>query len=82
MARKLDHGGCLAVDQEGELDPAESRGAKVFRLRRFVDDVDYCIAQTEEWIWSIGRRRSDGAILASTDSRYYSNPEFECLFLR
>jgi hypothetical protein len=60
-------------------------------LPEFVDDVDYCDAQSEEWIWSIGkllrplpsvmannerRELPAGTFLASTSSRYY-NPDCE-----
>ena len=45
-------------------------------------DGDFCNHKTEEWIWSIGKRRSDGVILASHGSELYQNPEFECLWLR
>jgi len=54
----------------------------VFELREFVDDVDYCDAQTESWIWSIGRRLSDRKIFASTDTRFYQNSDYHCLWLR
>jgi hypothetical protein len=54
----------------------------VYVLPHFTEGKDYCDAQTEQWIWSIGRNLKDGTILASTDSRFYQNPEFECLWLR
>ncbi len=46
------------------------------------EDCDYCVGSTEQWIWSIGRRLSDGAIFAALDARFYGNPEFHCLWLR
>jgi hypothetical protein len=51
-------------------------------LPAYVNGVDYCNKETEEWIWSIGRRISDGVILASHDSIFYVHNEFECLWLR
>jgi len=45
-------------------------------------ELDYCDTKTERWIWSIGRRLSDGVILASLSSDLYQNPDFECLWLR
>lgn len=51
-------------------------------LTSFVEDVDYCDAKLERWIWSIGRNRTTGQILASTSSEFYEHPDFECLFLR
>lgn len=87
MARKLATGEALDVEHPDlrapigivEYGPAF---VGVYRLQRFVDDVDYCVARTEEWIWSIGKRLEDGAIFASTDTRFYQNPAFECLWLR
>lgn len=98
MQRKLACNAAIDLDAPGvsiPLDPADHDdpevcpaldagnvvGAKVRRLREFVDGRDYCIGGSEDWIWSIGRR-ADGAIFASTDSRFYQNPRFECLFLR
>lgn len=46
------------------------------------DEVEYCDATTEDWIRSIGRRRSDGVILASTAADLYQNINFDCLWLR
>jgi hypothetical protein len=77
MAYKLKTGAALDVHTEGV-----TIGRGRYRLRRFVADVDYCDAQAEAWIWSIGRRYADDAIIASTGSELYQNPDFECLFLR
>ena len=51
-------------------------------LEAFVDGVDYCDASTESWIWSIGRHKKTGQILAALDGRFYQNEEYECLWLR
>jgi hypothetical protein len=51
-------------------------------LDQFIDDVDYCDAEREVWIWSIGRNHKTMQILASTDCRFYVNDEYKCLFLR
>lgn len=76
MLRKLEAGKCVDVSEckrtfEGDyiLDGVE-------------DGADYCDAKAEQWIWSIGRRRNDGIILASTTSKFYGNPDFECIWLR
>ena len=53
-----------------------------WRLAGFVDNVDYCDRESETWIWSIGQRRTDGAIFAAADARFYQHPAFECLWLR
>jgi hypothetical protein len=79
MAKKLKKDECLDVRKIGT--PVEG-DPKVFELREFQEDVDYCDAQTESWIWSIGKRKSDGKIFASLDGRFYLNPQFECLWLR
>jgi hypothetical protein len=84
MARKLASGEALDVETLAAVAAPEAgaiyRGT--FRLDRFVEDVDYFIGSTEQWVWSIGRRLSDGAIFAALDSRFYQNPEFHCLWLR
>lgn len=46
-----------------------------------IGDHDFCVAATESWIWSVGRD-SSGRVLASTTSKFYQNPGFECLWLR
>ena len=90
MKEKLDSGECVDVAEGGgkEIEPGvfELRG----RARDAAEDsagpqgfgCDFCVAAREAWIWSIGKRRSDGAVLASTDARFYEHPEFECLWLR
>jgi hypothetical protein len=84
MAHKLTAHEAIDVETILELAAPESgemyRGT--FRLDRFDAGADYCVGSTEQWIWSIGRRLSDGAIFAAIDSRFYQNPEFHCLFLR
>jgi hypothetical protein len=77
MREKLEAGDCLDVLAEGEeLAPG------LYRLRRFLEGVDYCDAAREAWIWSIGQHVSTGEIIAATDARFYQNPEYVCLFLR
>lgn len=51
-------------------------------LDEVIDGKDYCDARKEVWIWSVGRRKSDGVILASTTTILYGNSDFECLWLR
>jgi hypothetical protein len=76
MARTLEKGLTIDVAKCPRLDD----GAYV--LQRYVDNVDYCDSVTEQWIWSIGKHRLSGRILAATDARYYENPNYECLWLR
>lgn len=58
------------------------RVGRYYMLATFMDDVDYCDLAAGVWIWSIGRRLTDGMILASPSADLYQNPEFECLWLR
>lgn len=83
MHEKLQSGDCLDVRSIGEPtdDPA------VFKLRYYEAGFDYCDAETERWIWSIGRRRRtlenlSDETFAATDARFYQNPDYECLWLR
>jgi len=80
MARKLASHRALNVREM--MVPTDELGRGVYALDRYVDGVDYCDAEKELWIWSIGRRRHDGRIFASTDTRFYQNPDYECLWLR
>jgi hypothetical protein len=84
MKRKLESGEALDVERMIALAAPQPGAlyAGTFHLDRFVDGADYCVASTEQWIYSIGRRKSDGEIFAALDSRFYQNPEFTCLFLR
>jgi hypothetical protein len=47
-----------------------------------VEEMDFCNQETEEWIWSIGERKSDGKRFASHISVFYRNPDYNCLWLR
>lgn len=77
MKRKLDTGDCLDVLKIGTLvEPG------VYELRQFFENVDYCDASKESWIWSIGKRASDGKVFAAVDARYYQAADYECLWLR
>jgi hypothetical protein len=77
MLRKLLTGDAIDVRSVGtEVEPG------VFEISAFVDECDYCDAEKEQWIWSVGRRRSDGRIFAAVDARFYATGVFECLWLR
>ena len=56
--------------------------AGVFRLQRFIDGADYKDVLNNRWVWSIGRNVHDGRVEAAIDTRYYGDPNWECLFLR
>ena len=82
MERLLQTGEALDVRKVGHPLPNSSG---LFVLDEYIDDVDYCDAQNEEWIWSIGRRKSGphaGVIYASTSTQFYQHPEYTCLWLR
>ncbi len=81
MKRKLDSG--EAIDVSGFPFETGRAGTQThYTLPEFVEDKDYCDAKTESWIWSIGRRESDGVIFASTGVCFYQEAGFECLFVR
>jgi hypothetical protein len=77
MREKLDLGECLDVNKIGH-----SIGAGLFVLDTYQDGVDYCDAASDAWIWSIGKHVTTGVIMAAIDSRFYQNPQYECLWLR
>lgn len=68
----------IDVMQDGDVtgDPG------VYWLRTFTPDVDYADKTKGLWIWSIGKNLVSGKVLAATDTRFYQNPLFECLWLR
>jgi hypothetical protein len=77
MAQKLKIGVALNVLIEGkEVKPG------LYQLKRFIEGVDYCDPTKDRWIWSIGRNVFDGQIFASSDARFYEDPNWECLYLR
>lgn len=49
---------------------------------KFAEDSDYCDLRSNSWVWSIGRRLSDGVILASLSEDLYLHPEYDCVWLR
>jgi hypothetical protein len=51
-------------------------------VENYKDGVDYCDSKRDVWIRSIGQRRSDGQVLASSDWKFYENPDFICIWLR
>jgi hypothetical protein len=45
-------------------------------------ELDMCDGASEEWIRSVGRRKTDKVILASTSTKFYQNKDFDCIWLR
>lgn len=90
MERALAKGDCIDVNKilvEGDFSGDEfivrNEGwERVYRISSFEEGMDYCDAQNERWIWSIGKRLSDGVIFSATDSRFYQDVNYYCLFLR
>lgn len=76
MADKIQRGEAIDVSSCGRTPEGH------YVLEKFVDAVDYCDTATEEWIWTIGQRESDGVILASTSGAFYMVKGYKCLFLR
>lgn len=76
MQRKLYAG--RAVD----LSRRERTEDGSYRLETFRRGIDYCNAETETWICSIGRHRETGLVLASHTCMYHRHPTFDCLFVR
>lgn len=53
-----------------------------FILPEVVEGKDYCDAQREEWIWSIGRHKKSGEIHASTSQKLAFDNDYHLLWLR
>lgn len=79
MAEKLDRGEAIDVNMVGDPLP---KFPGVWVMDDFLDGMDYCDAEEERWIFSIGRHRVDGKFYAAVDNRFYLNPLFECVWLR
>jgi hypothetical protein len=75
MHRKLMKGEAIDLSNN-EISNGE------YEVIDFIEDMDYCDQKKEEWIWSIGRHHITKKIYASTDTKFYMNPEYECLWLR
>lgn len=78
MHEKVDSG--EAIDLSSKLKTAE--GDYILSEEDFVEGMDYCDLSKEQWIWSIGRNLKDDYVYASTSTKYYDNPDYECLWLR
>jgi hypothetical protein len=46
------------------------------------DPKDYCDAEAELWIHSIGKNKTTGEVVASVTGRFYQNPGWECVWLK
>ena len=71
------------VDSNEAIDLSSyEREGKYYVLDTFIDGMDYCNLETEQWIWSIGLRKTDGKILASHTTDMDRLRGYKCLFLR
>ena len=75
MAARIKTGECIDVS-------GCEREGRFFVLTEFIADKDYADAKEERWIWSIGKRHSDGKILAAYSTVFYEHEGYECLWLR
>jgi hypothetical protein len=77
MRNALRSGDAIDVRMIGnEVEPG------VFRLNEFIPNVDYVDAEDETFIYSIGKDLESGEILASVDTRFYMNDDYECIYLK
>lgn len=81
MERKFKNHGAIDV-RKAATHIEDDDGATLYTLPEYVDNIDYADGESEQWIWSIGRSLETGKIIAATDTRFYKNPYFECLWLR
>ena len=79
MERALEDGTCIDVNVIGV---PYTQFPGVWVLDNFLEGMDYCDADGEDWIRSIGKDIQTGKIYASSDNRFYQNPKFVCLWLR
>ena len=78
MQRKLQSG--AAIDLSRYRNPKTD----TYELPEgvFQKDKDYCDANEESWIFSIGKNQINGKIVAARDARFYGNSHWDCLWLR
>ena len=81
MKNALKNGTAIDVNMVG----MKTSDPGVYKLTEFTEGVNYVDAETEQFIQSIGKDRDTGEILASLDTRFYQDPEYqdeyECIYL-
>lgn len=82
MREKLERGECVDVSGCERVTVPRAGECYVIPPDVYQDGVDYCDADAERWIFSIGRETATGRILASTSAALYGNDAFTCLWLR
>jgi hypothetical protein len=77
MKKELLSGTVIDVRQVGvEIEPG------VFKLTHFVPETQYVDPEKEQFIYSIGKDRETGDILAAYDTRFYNDDDYETLYLQ
>jgi ribosomal protein S1 len=80
MAEKIANGEAVSVHNKEMTDDGHYVLEEEFFLAN--EDIDFCNAENETWIYAIGRRLTDNVIVASHSIELSSNPLFECLWSR
>ncbi len=76
----LKKGEAIDIAAAGRYVPEDD----TYELYGFDEDADceYWDLAAERGVWSIGRRKADGVVVAAFDTRFYQNPNYECVWLR
>lgn len=82
MQRKLTSGQAVDISPYRTDFPADGLHAYVLPDELLKDGRDYCDAELERWVWSIGRHRTTAELHASLSARHYGHPQYECVWLR
>ena len=78
MRDKLERGECIDLSKCTRT----PNGWYIIPPDVWQEDIDYCNAQSEAWIRSIGKDRATGIIYASQGADLYQNDSYECIWLR
>ena len=82
MKRKLYLGEAIDLKDCERIEIGNDKTYVIKRSWLMISAYDFCDSSTESWILSIGKRKSDGLILASVTPNLYRNPDFDCLWIR
>lgn len=82
MARELRRGDALDVSRcKRTRDGGYVLPRRMHPPKR-KESKDYVDTEREAHIWSIGKNRRTGVVVASLSARYYQRPGWDCLWLR
>lgn len=78
MARKLSSG------EAKDVSPYRTQvGTYELPDGFYEEDHDYCDAERDAWVWSIGREKTTARrTFAALDARFYMVDDYDCLWLR